>query len=137
MEFVPSPDGLSMGDSFTPVSDETKPSADVYAETQIHRWGGWEAAHLTHGPGGGMNPNPRYHASPKSKTSKNHRLHQDSTAMSLSIDLTTHGKRLQQVYSDIISNSPETSWAVFSYDKGASNELKVQATGSTLHRGRS
>jgi hypothetical protein len=51
--------------------------------------------------------------------------------MSLSIDLTTYGKQLQEVYDDIISGSPETSWAVFSYDKGASNELKVQAQGSS------
>ena len=50
--------------------------------------------------------------------------------MSLSIDLTTHGKQLQQVYDSIISGSGDTSWAVFSYDKGASNELKVQNTGS-------
>ena len=51
--------------------------------------------------------------------------------MSLSIDLTTHGKQLQQVYDKIISGSPDTSWAVFSYDKGASNELKVQSQGGT------
>jgi hypothetical protein len=50
--------------------------------------------------------------------------------MSLSIDLTTYGKQLQKAYDDIISGSPRTSWAVFSYDKGASNELKVQAQGS-------
>jgi hypothetical protein len=50
--------------------------------------------------------------------------------MSLSVDLTTHGKQLQQVYDKIISGSEDTSWAVFSYDKGASNELKVQNTGS-------
>ena len=49
--------------------------------------------------------------------------------MSLSIDLTTHGKQLQQVYHKIISGSEDTSWAVFSYDKGASNELKVQSQG--------
>src|ERR1700738_101765 len=49
--------------------------------------------------------------------------------MSLSIDLTTHGKQLEQVYDQIISGSLDTSWAVFSYDKGASNELKVQSTG--------
>ena len=49
--------------------------------------------------------------------------------MSLSIDLTTHGKQLQQVYDKIISGSEDTSWAVFSYDKGASNELKVQSQG--------
>jgi hypothetical protein len=49
--------------------------------------------------------------------------------MSLSIDLTTHGKQLQQVYDKIISGSVDTAWAVFSYDKGASNELKVQSTG--------
>ena len=52
-------------------------------------------------------------------------------AMSLSIDLTTHGRQLQQVYDKIISGSSDTSWAVFAYDKGASNELKVQSTGST------
>jgi hypothetical protein len=52
--------------------------------------------------------------------------------MSLSIDLTTHGKQLQQVYDQIIAGSPDTSWAVFSYDKGASNELKVQSQGSRL-----
>ena len=50
--------------------------------------------------------------------------------MSLSIDLTTHGKQLQQVYDQIIGGSSETSWAVFSYDRGASNELKVQSQGS-------
>lgn len=50
--------------------------------------------------------------------------------MSLSIDLTTYGKQLQQTYDKIISSSADTSWAVFSYDKGASNELKVQSTGS-------
>jgi len=50
--------------------------------------------------------------------------------MSLSIDLTTHGKELQQVYDQIISGAADTSWAVFSYDKGNSNELKVQSEGS-------
>jgi hypothetical protein len=53
--------------------------------------------------------------------------------MSLSIDLTTHGKQLQQVYDKIISGSEDTSWAVFSYDKGASNELKVQSQGGITH----
>jgi hypothetical protein len=53
--------------------------------------------------------------------------------MSLSIDLTTHGKQLQQVYDKIISGSEDTSWAVFSYDKGASNELKVQSQGGIIH----
>jgi len=55
----------------------------------------------------------------------------ESEEMSLSIDLTTHGRDLQGVYDRIISGSALTSWAVFSYDKGASNELKVQAQGST------
>lgn len=50
--------------------------------------------------------------------------------MSLSIDLTTHGRELEQVYDQIISSSEDTSWAVFSYGKGASNELKVQEQGS-------
>jgi hypothetical protein len=52
--------------------------------------------------------------------------------MSLSIDLTTHGKQLQRVYDEIRTGSPNVSWAVFSYDKGASNELKVQAQGSKV-----
>ena len=52
--------------------------------------------------------------------------------MSLSIDLTTHGRQLQQVYDKIISGSADTSWAVFSYERGASNELKVQSEGSTV-----
>jgi len=56
--------------------------------------------------------------------------HRRLEIMSLSIDLTTHGKQLQQVYDKIISGSADTSWAVFSYDKGASNELKVQSQGS-------
>jgi hypothetical protein len=50
--------------------------------------------------------------------------------MSLSVDLTTHGRELQAAYDAIINGDPATSWAVFSYDKGASNELKVQETGS-------
>lgn len=53
--------------------------------------------------------------------------------MSLSIDLTTHGKQLQQVYDRIISGAADTSWAVFSYEKGASNELKVQSQGSIFY----
>ena len=54
--------------------------------------------------------------------------------MSLSIDLTTYGRELQQAYDRIISGAADTTWAVFSYDRGASNELKVQATGSALPR---
>ena len=52
--------------------------------------------------------------------------------MSLSIDLSTHGRELQQVYDRIISGAVDTSWAVFTYGKGASNELKVQAQGGIL-----
>jgi hypothetical protein len=52
--------------------------------------------------------------------------------MSLSIDLTTHGKELQSAYERIIAGAADTAWAVFSYDRGASNELKVQATGGAI-----
>ena len=60
-----------------------------------------------------------------------HNVRNKAIAMSLSIDLTTHGRALQQVYDKIISGSADTSWAVFSYDRGASNELKVQSEGGT------
>jgi hypothetical protein len=51
--------------------------------------------------------------------------------MSLSVDLTTHGREIQKAYDEIISGSEGTVWMVLSYGRGAGNELRVQEQGST------
>lgn len=44
--------------------------------------------------------------------------------MSLSIDLSTNGKEIKHLYDTIVSNDPQTSWAVFNY-VGTSNTLRI------------
>jgi hypothetical protein len=46
----------------------------------------------------------------------------------MALDLSHYGKELKAAYEDVLSDSSDTNWALFGYDK-QTNDLKVVETG--------
>lgn len=52
--------------------------------------------------------------------------------MSFQLDTSTHGAEIRNVYEKVLSGADDCSWAIFGYEKGQGNILKVVASGSTV-----
>ncbi|CAB83085.1 Protein app1 [Schizosaccharomyces pombe] len=50
--------------------------------------------------------------------------------MSFQLDTSTHGAEIRNVYEKVLSGADDCSWAIFGYEKGQGNILKVVASGN-------
>lgn len=50
--------------------------------------------------------------------------------MSIHVNLSTHGKEINEALQAVLSDSDSTNWLVLAYDKGT-NDLRLQGTGGT------